>query len=109
MPATKLNELDLQAERIFKLEGSPHMGVLTNGKKNVEILEKKTFKRIDHLTCGGPLINNIIFIEKYRVYALVSNDKHISFYENADHTLVRRFSIPDNIYFLQLFGETGSQ
>jgi hypothetical protein len=104
-----LNELDLQAERIFKLEGSPHMGVLTNGKKNVEILEKKTFKRIDHLTCGGPLINNIVFIEKYRVYALVSNDKHISFYENADHTLVRRFSIPDNIYFLQLFGEAGSQ
>lgn len=85
------------------------MGILTNGKKNVEILEKKTYKRIDHLTCGGPLINNIIFIEKYRVYALVSNDKHISFYENADHTLVRRFSIPDNIYFLQLFGETSGQ
>jgi hypothetical protein len=33
----------------------------------------------------------------------------MSFYENADHTLVRRFSIPDNIYFLQLFGESGSQ
>ena len=80
------------------------MGILTNGKKNVEILEKKNFKRVDHLTCGGPLINSIIFIEKYGVYCLASNDKHLSFYENMDHTLVRRFSVPDNIYFLILFG-----
>lgn len=86
------------------MEGSHCLAILNNGKKNVEILEKKTYKRIDHLTCGGPLINNIIFIEKYNVYCLVSNDKHISFYENVDHTLVRRFSIPDNIFFLLIFG-----
>lgn len=108
MPATKLNELDVQAEKIFKLEGSPSMGILTNGKKNVEILDKKSYKKVDHLTCGGPLINNIIYIERSRVYCLVSNDKHISFYENMDHTLVRRFSLPDNIYFLQLFAEGGA-
>lgn len=105
VPATRLNELDVQAEKIFKLEGSPNMGILTNGKRNVEILDKKSYKRVDHLTCGGPLINNIIYIERSRVYCLVSNDKHISFYENMDHTLIRRFSLPDNIYFLQLFGE----
>lgn len=105
VPAARLNELDLQAERIFKLEGSPNMGVLTNAKKNVEILDRKSYKRVDHLTCGGPLINNIIYVERSRVYCLVSNDKHISFYENLDHTLVRRFSLPDNIYFLQLFAE----
>lgn len=105
VPASRLNELDVQAEKIFKLEGSPNMGILTNGKRNVEILDKKSYKRVDHLTCGGPLINNIIYIERSRVYCLVSNDKHISFYENMDHTLIRRFSLPDNIYFLQLFGE----
>ena len=25
------------------------MAILTNGKKNIEILEKKTYKKIDHL------------------------------------------------------------
>lgn len=60
---------------------------------------------MDHLTCGGPLINNIIFITKFDVYCLASNDKHLSFYENVDHTLVRRFCVPDNIFFLQTCGE----
>ena len=100
VPSTKLNELELHAEKVFKFQGTTNLGVLTNNKKNVEILEKKTFKRIDCITCGGPLINNIIFIPKYNVYCLASNDKHLSFYENLDHTLVRRFSVPDNIYFL---------
>ena len=41
-----------------------------------ENLEKKTYKRIDHLTCGGPLINNIIYNWKY--YALkTKGDKDI--------------------------------
>jgi hypothetical protein len=80
VPATRFNELELQTEKIFKLLGSTHLGLLTNGKKNVEILENKNFKRVDHLTCGGPLINNIIFIEQYGVYCLASNDKHLSFY-----------------------------
>jgi WD40 repeat protein len=70
----------------------------------VEILERKSYKRVDLITCGGPLINNIIFVPKYNVYCLTSNDKHLSFYENVDHTLVRRFSVPDNIFFLTLFG-----
>ena len=96
--------MELQTEKIFKLENCNNLGLLTNGKKNVEILEKRNYKRVDHLTCGGPLINNIIFIKKYQVYCLTSNDKHISFYENIDHTLVRRFSIPDNIFFLRVCG-----
>jgi hypothetical protein len=40
---------------------------------------------------------------------LASNDKHLSFYENVDHTLVRRFSVPDNIYFLLVFGADSPQ
>ena len=62
------------------MEGSKHLGILTNGKKNVEILEKNNYKKVDHLTCGGPLINSIIYIAKYDVYCLASNDKHLSFY-----------------------------
>ena len=54
--------------------------MLANNKKNVEIIDKKQYKRVDHLTCGGPLINNIIFISSYNVYCLASNDKHLSFY-----------------------------
>ncbi|TXI81284.1 MAG: hypothetical protein E6Q39_01525 [Crocinitomicaceae bacterium] len=71
----------------------------------MEILEKKNYKKVDHLTCGGPLINSFIFIPEYNVYCLASNDKHLSFYENLDHTLVRRFSVPDNINFVVIFGE----
>ena len=80
MPAPALNNLELQAERIFKLQNCPHLGLLTNSKKNVEILEKKNYKKVDHLTCGGPLINAIVYIQKYSVYCLASNDKHLSFY-----------------------------
>lgn len=71
----------------------------------MEIIDKKNYKKIDHLTCGGPLINSIIFIPHYNVYCLASNDKHLSFYDNMDHVLVRRFSVPDNINYVTTFGE----
>jgi hypothetical protein len=39
-------------------------------------------------------------MQEMGVYCLASNDKFLSFYENVDHTLVRRFGVPDNINFL---------
>jgi hypothetical protein len=57
-------------------------------------------KKTKNISFGGNIINNVVYLPDYDVLCIATNDKHLNFYETVDDTLIRRFQIPDTVYFL---------
>ncbi len=77
--------MELSAEKVFPLRNSLMIGLLENNKKNVSLLEKKTYKPIENIAFGGVIINCIIYIPECKgckVYCLATNDKFLNFYDS---------------------------
>jgi len=62
------------------------IGLLENNKKNVILLEKKTYKPMENIAFGGVIINCVVYIpitRDSRVYCIATNDKFLNFYDSG--------------------------
>jgi hypothetical protein len=64
------------------------LALLDNTKKNVILLEKKTYKPLLNISFGGVIINfilNIPLSEDAKVYCIATNDKFLNFYDSTEN------------------------
>lgn len=83
-----MNKLELSAEKVFPLKNTQMIGLLENNKKNVVLLEKKTYKPIENIAFGGVIINSIInipIIKDSKVFCIATNDKFLNFYDSTEN------------------------
>ncbi|KRX08309.1 WD40-repeat-containing domain [Pseudocohnilembus persalinus] len=109
---TKLNQIifeeniPIQIEKLFHYDGFSKFGVLDPNQKSIKLINPANFEQVEEIKAGGHTITTSIYIKEHEIILIGTNDKFFHIYDPFQHSVVRKFIVPEVQQFMDYSEQT---